>query len=337
MMVHLIPTQTTAKAHEIAWLFFREVVCLHGMPISIVSDRDSKFTSRFWKELHRLVGTKLLMSTAFHPETDGSSENAVKKTSQVLRTMIDPDQKDWAKRCPMAEFAINSVINKTTGFAPFEINCGFIPSMIEVKETTEFLGVKHFAEQAINNIMAAHDAIIANRAIQTHFANKRRIEEPDIKVGDLMYISTENLNLPKGRARKLTPRFIGPYPVERACPESSNYWLTLPVELVKRHIHPNFHVSRLRPHFPNDDERFPRREVRTFYDFGDDVDAEWVVSEIIGHKWVCNKVYLQVKWSLGDITWEPLSHCEELSALDDYLALRGVDAPTSLPRKANVT
>ena len=72
--VHLIPTTTRVTAKEVVWLFFIEIVRLHGVPESIVSDRDTKFTSIFWKELHRLMGTKLRMSTAFHPQTDGATE-----------------------------------------------------------------------------------------------------------------------------------------------------------------------------------------------------------------------------------------------------------------------
>ena len=83
-MVHLIPTKTTVTAREVTWLYMKEVVRLHGLPESLVSDRDSKFTSIFWKELHRLMGTKLLMSTAFHPQTDGQTERANCSVIQVL-------------------------------------------------------------------------------------------------------------------------------------------------------------------------------------------------------------------------------------------------------------
>jgi hypothetical protein len=79
-MVHLVPIKTTTTASELAWLYIREIVRLHGLANTIVSDRDSKFMSRFWHETHKLLGTKLLMSTSFHPQTDGASERAVTTT-----------------------------------------------------------------------------------------------------------------------------------------------------------------------------------------------------------------------------------------------------------------
>ena len=71
---HLVPTTMQVTTKEVAWLFLKEVMRLHGVPESIVSDRDNKFMSTFWCELHRLMGTKLLMSTAFHPQMDGATD-----------------------------------------------------------------------------------------------------------------------------------------------------------------------------------------------------------------------------------------------------------------------
>lgn len=333
-MVHLLPTKTTATAGEIATLFLKEIVRLHGLPGSIVSDRDPKFISKFWRELHRLMGTKLLMSTAYHPQTDGASERGVRHASGVIRTLIEPNQLDWVNRVAMGEFAINSCITASTEFAPFELNYGWLPTILPDSTETPFVGVQQFAEQALMNLSAAHDAIIANRVYQAHQANKHRREDPGIKIGDKMYLSTADLNLPKGRARKLMPKFIGPYPVTKSRPETSNYTLELSPELVRRRIHPTFHISRLRIHVPNDDDRFPNREVATYYDFGDDPEVEWSVDEIIGHRWVKkNKLEIQVRWNAGDTTWEPVSEMLELQALDDYLVLRGVTTPEELPRR----
>ena len=83
-MVHLVPVNTTTKASELASLYVKEVVRLHGLPDCIVSDRDSKFTSMFWRETHRILGTKLLMSTSFHPQMDGASERVNRSVGQIL-------------------------------------------------------------------------------------------------------------------------------------------------------------------------------------------------------------------------------------------------------------
>ena len=100
---------------------------LHAIPESIVSDRDTQFTSIFWKELQKLMGTKLLMSMAFHPQTDGATEQAKRSIAQILQTIVDNDQKHWSEKCSMAEFTINSSVNTTTGYAPFELNYGYMP------------------------------------------------------------------------------------------------------------------------------------------------------------------------------------------------------------------
>ena len=82
--VHLVLTTMTVATRGITWLILKEVVRLHGIPESIVSDRDTKFTSIFWKELHRLMGSKLLMSTVFHPQMDGATERANRSIAQIL-------------------------------------------------------------------------------------------------------------------------------------------------------------------------------------------------------------------------------------------------------------
>jgi len=84
LQVHLIPTMTHVTSKEVTWLFLTGIVKHHGVPDSIVSDRDTKFTSKFWKELHWIMGTKLLMSTAFHPQKDGMTEQANCSIGQVL-------------------------------------------------------------------------------------------------------------------------------------------------------------------------------------------------------------------------------------------------------------
>ena len=85
---------------------------------------------------------------------------------------------------------------------------------------------------------------------------------------------------------------------------------------------PTFDTSLVRPFVPNNEVQFPKREAKSFYDFGNDDDQEWFVEEIIAHKWEGDKnLSLQVRWTLGDVTWEPYNICKDLEALDRYLEL----------------
>jgi hypothetical protein len=326
-MVHLVVLKTSATATEVTEQYLKDIVRLHGVASSIVSDRDPRFMSAFWTEAHRLLGTKLMMSTSFHPQTDSVTERANRVINTILRAVIRPDQSDWCEKLPMVEFAINSSESKSTGFAPFELNYGYIPTLRGLLDRVPASfkpGVRHYAERAQSSLLAAHDAIIAARVSQTYHANKRRWEEPAYQVGDRVWLSTEYLAMLKGWVRKLMPKFIGPFVVTKADRQASNYQLELPGEMKSRHIRNRFHADRLQPFLGNDEMSFPGREAKFFYDYGVPEDEEWYVDAIVGHTWQGRKIRFNVQWSLGDTTWEPYEHCKDLVALDDYLALHHV-------------
>jgi hypothetical protein len=333
-MVHLIPVHTTMKASELSWVYRREIVRLHGLPSTIVSDHDSKFTSKWWTELHKIMGAKLLMSTSFHPQTDGQTEHANRSIGQIFRATVAPDQKNWVDCIDLTEFAINASVSETTKYALFELNGGYLPSMIrEIKGRDAPKGVREFARTALDNLARAHDAIIEARVFQTVRANKKRSDEPLVKVGDLVFLSTENLNLPKNRTRKLRPKFIGPYRVLKVSPDTSTYVVDLPPVLQRRRVKNTFHVSLLRPYQASSDALFPNRATPEPYDFGAGDDQEWYVDDIIGHRRNnLGKLEYEVRWSLGDTTWEPHEECKRLEALDRYLELHRVHFPSQLPR-----
>ena len=112
--------------------------------------------------------------------------------------------------------------------------------------------------------------------------------------------------------------------------ESLNITLELPQEFKDRKINPTFHTNLVWPYIKNNDILFPKRDTKVYYDFGNDEDQEWLIEEILAHKWTNNNLELQVKWTLGDITWELLSSCKDLEALDAYLELQGDKAPWDL-------
>ena len=107
-VAHFIPMKTTNSASDLVPLYIKEVVRLHGVPKSIVSDRDSKFVSNFWKSLHSALGTGLDLSTAFHPQIDGQSERTIQTLEDLLRSCVLSWKGSWEDHLPLAEFAYNN-------------------------------------------------------------------------------------------------------------------------------------------------------------------------------------------------------------------------------------
>ena len=126
----------------------------------------------------------------------------------MIRQCVRPDQKDWVIKLPAIEFALNSAQLNTTGFSLFQLNYGWNPSPMIWDAHDEFPGVRKFAEKMKMAIMSAHNSIIAARVVNTVQANRKRTKV-DQKVGDLVYLSTKNMSLPKGRACKLAPKYLG--------------------------------------------------------------------------------------------------------------------------------
>ncbi|KAH9657973.1 hypothetical protein KPL70_023298 [Citrus sinensis] len=126
-MAHFIPCHKTDDATNIANLFFKEIVRLHGVPRSIVSYRDAKFLSHFWKTLWGKLGTKLLFSTTCHPQTDRQTKVVNRTPSTLLRAIIQKNLKTWEECLPHVEFAYNRTVHSATKFSPFEIVYGFNP------------------------------------------------------------------------------------------------------------------------------------------------------------------------------------------------------------------
>ena len=140
------------------------------------------------------------MSISFHPQTDGQTECTNQDISQIFWTIVCHDQRDWVDRVDLTEFAINTSISATTGYALFELNRGHMPSMIREICSDEVIlrEIKDFASQALHNLANAHDIIIELHVFQAKNTNTKCSDKPKIKAGDLVYLSTRYLNLFKG-------------------------------------------------------------------------------------------------------------------------------------------
>ena len=256
-MVRYIPTSTKATAADVARLVFDNVVCLFGVPLDIVSDRDPKFVSKFWEELWSLFGTKLNLSTAYHPQTDGQSEIMNRFLNDYLRNFC-VDHADWLQHLKVAEFAYNNSTHGSTGYSPFFLNYGRHPNTpvqrISRPASAGPESSSSFASEMEKVLSHAKSLIAAAQERQQRNANARR-SDVSYKVGDLVLLNSKNYQLKGVGKEKFKPKNVGPYKIIKKINEVA-FKLQLPPSLK---IHPVFHVSQFHP-FVSD--QFPVRAAR---------------------------------------------------------------------------
>ncbi|GJJ76346.1 hypothetical protein EMPS_08705 [Entomortierella parvispora] len=249
---HFVPSTTSATAVDVAHQFFDNIFKLHGTPTSIISDRDTRFTSRFWQELHRLMDVKLALSTAYHPQTDGQTEVMNKTLKTMLRAFIDNKQSNWDQLLPSLEFAYNNAVNASTGYSPFFLNSGQhprLPTALLGKPSSSVPTVDTFLTEQATTLALAQDALQRAQDHQEQQANKRR-RDHKYKVGDKVLLRATNITIPADSIRpadKLRPQFLGPFTLlEQHSP------VTFRVELPPFYkIHDVFHVDTFRPYLPS--------------------------------------------------------------------------------------
>ena len=246
------------NAVELAELFFDTIVCRFGLPKSIVSDRDPRFTSMFWSTVFKLSGTKLDMSTAFHPQTDGQTERANRTLEEMLRSYVDAQHDNWCDCLTSLEFAYNSSVQASTGFSPFKITYGFEPitpmallaDSIPTTSATNPTAMDFVAERE-NVIATARRHILAAQQRQAKATNRTR-RDYEFAVGDNVLLSTANLKLQPNN--KLTNRYCGPFKISKIVSRNA-VKLELPSHMK---IHPVVNVSRVRPYVDGSDQ-YPQR------------------------------------------------------------------------------
>ena len=117
---HFLPVRTDYALDKLTKLYIREIVQLHGIPISIISYRDPRFTSSFWGKLQEALGTRLNFSTTFHPQTDGHSERVIQVLEDMLRSYVIDYEGSWDRHIPLIEIVYNNSFQSSIGMAPYE-------------------------------------------------------------------------------------------------------------------------------------------------------------------------------------------------------------------------
>ena len=267
-------------AERIAEIFFSTVVKQHGLPDVIVSDRGSQWLSSFWTKVFTLCGTRLRFSTAYHPQTDGAAERAIRTVVDAIRCCLDGLHEKWDTRLDAIELAFNSSQHSSTGITPFEAVFGFNPRLPLDLGHPRNDTAKDFLAQRNSMRLRAADVLVLAVLRQAIQIDKHR-RPMNIKIGDLVWLSTKNLNL--AYPNKFTPKYLGPFAVSHVMSSGNACKLDLPPSI--RVKESTFNVSQLREHVlrPNAlGTSAPPQPPPAFVD--DTGVASFHIEKIVGHE-----------------------------------------------------
>ena len=210
-MVHYKPVKITINAPGLAEVIIDVVVRHHGLPDSIVTDRGSLFTSKFWSSLCYFLGIKRRLSTAFHPQTDGQTERQNSTMEAYLRAFVNFEQNDWARLFPMAEFAYNNAKNASTNHTPFELNCGYHPC-VSFKKDTDSRSRSKIADKLsteLEELMTVCQENLCHAQELQKSAHNKGVKPRSYASGDKVWLNIKYIKTKQNR--KLEAKFFGPF------------------------------------------------------------------------------------------------------------------------------
>ncbi|WVZ74755.1 hypothetical protein U9M48_022898 [Paspalum notatum var. saurae] len=293
---HFLPVKTVYRANTYAELYIAKIVSLHGVPRTITSDRGSVFVSRFWEQLQNALGTKLIHSSAYHPQTSGQ----VERVNQIVEDML------------RAEFAYNNGYQKSLEMAPFEAVWEEVQNTYELVEHGERVTFgPDLVTQAEEQVRFIRENLKRAQSRQKSYSDRRR--RPLVfKEGDHVYLRVSPM---KGVHRfgvkgKLAPRYVGPFKISEKCGPVA-YRLELPPRLAA--VHDIFHVSQLKKCL-----RVPEEEIDTSQvQIEPDLTYEARPVKVLDRKQRSTRrstvTMYKVQWSEHteeEATWETEEYCE---------------------------
>jgi len=304
---HFIPFRVGQTTEVLADKYVKEIVRLHGVPVSIVSDRDTRFRSHFWESLQESLGTRLKFSTAYHPQTDGQSERTIQILEDMLRACMIEFRGSWEDHLHLAEFSYNNSYQASIKMAPFEAlygrKCRSPICWDEVGERS-LLGPEILI-QTTEKVRVIRDHLKAAQSRQKSWADLQR-RPLEFGVGDHVFlkISPTKGVIRFGTRGKLSPRYIGPFEILDRVGDVS-YRLALPPSLDG--VHNVFHVSQLRRYVKDDSHILDHSELELQPDLSYQEQPMAILDRSV--KTLKNKAIplVLVSWNRhvpGEATWE---------------------------------
>ncbi|MCO5603483.1 hypothetical protein L7F22_057634 [Adiantum nelumboides] len=236
---HFVPVKKTVKPNHLARLFVAQIFRLHGMPETIVSDRDHRYTSLFWKAIWENIGTRLQFSSSSHPQTDGQSEIANSVVLDLLKSYISDQKTQWERCLPLVEFAYNNTIHSSTGKAPFEIVEGVrkVPTFLSTKD--KILEANEYTRHLDTDFAKVRETLQKSQERQKKAADRHR-RDSKLKENDWVLLRFDKARLRQKKGKEeLSMRYYGPFQITKQIKDIS-FRLRLP-DTWK--IHNVFHVN----------------------------------------------------------------------------------------------
>ncbi|GJQ92512.1 reverse transcriptase domain-containing protein [Tanacetum coccineum] len=259
---HFLAIREDYSTEKLAKIYVDEIVVRHGVPVPIISDRDRRFTSHCWQTVQKALGTRLDMSTAYHPQTDGQSERTIQTLEDMLRACVIDFSGSWDVHLPLAEFSYNNSYHSSIRCAPFEAlygrKCRSPVLWAEIGESS-LIGPE-LIQETTDKVVLIKEKLKAARDRQKSYADNRR-KPLEFEVGDrvMLKVSPWKGVIRFGKKGKLAPRYVGPFEIlERIGPVA--YRLRLPEELSG--IHDTFHVSNLKKCLADASLHVPLDEIK---------------------------------------------------------------------------
>jgi len=312
-IVHFIATMEKTSAEGLAKLFWDHVWKLHGLPESIISDRGVQFAVGMIRELNNLLGIQMKLSTAYYPQTDGQTERINQELEQYLRIFIDHRQEQWLDWLGTVEFVYNNKVHTATKTLLFKANYSQNPKMgFKGRRKGKYKAAEKFVKRMRKIQEEAKAALRKAQEEMKKFANRKRREEEEYRVGDLVLLSMKDLKWQmKGRrSEKLTECFVGPYKV-KGIVSSNAIELELPKSIK---IHPVVNISRVRLYKPQVEgqKKIPPKPVII------EEEEEFKVEKILNKRMIRGKEKFLVRWkgyTVEEDTWESRENLENAKEL----------------------
>jgi len=287
-MAKFIPTTTDISAPEFAALFHESIELQFGSPRGIVSDRDTRITSKFWAEVCAYSLIKRRMSTAFHPQTDGQTEILNRILKNYLRAYTSLEQMNWAKLLRSAEYSYNNSRSSSTKITPFRALYGYDPELRFDVEDAATPGEAPAARDRVLRLQELRERLkeelLQSQERQAKYYNQRH--QPKLfKRGNLVKLTTRNLRL---KNKKLQPRWIGPFRVlERIGAQA--YRLSLPEKYAWLHdVFPIQFIEEFKPREDNNQPPLPMPDLED--------EEEWEIEEVKDKAIIKGTTHYLVKW-----------------------------------------